>query len=72
MTMERKAGRLRCRGSDGREYIVIRYELRDRDRLLWGEGPLRTTDGITVYQMQDGPYQLGDTGITLDCVEEPA
>jgi hypothetical protein len=36
-----------------------------------GPGTLRTTSGIPVYQMADGPYQLGDTGITLDCPDLP-
>jgi len=67
MAMQREAGRFKCRGSDGREYTVIRFEQRDVASQTWEPGPLRTTTGILVYEMADGPHQLGDTGITLDC-----
>jgi hypothetical protein len=65
--MQRETGRFTCRGSDGHEYTVIGFDQRDIASETWGPGPLRTTTGIPVYQMADGPYQLGNTGITLDC-----
>jgi hypothetical protein len=52
-------------------YTVIRFDHRDIASETWGPGPLQTTTGILVYQMPDGPYQLGDTGITLDCPDVP-
>jgi hypothetical protein len=69
MADQREVGRFTCRGSDGQENTIIRFEQRDVASQTWGPGPFRTTSGILVYEMADGPYQLGDTGITLDCNE---
>jgi hypothetical protein len=70
--MKRQTGRFLAIGDDSRRYTVYVYtdfidagEFGDPNAVIEGPKELRTSDGLAITQMQNGKYQIEQTGVIL-------
>jgi hypothetical protein len=70
--MKRKTRRFTADGNDGRQYTIYIYtdlidagSFEDPNTVAEGFKELRTSDGMVVNLLQEGVYQIVQTGVVL-------
>jgi hypothetical protein len=70
--MKKRTGSFRATGSDGRQYTVYIYtdfidigSFQNPNAVVEGLKELRTSDGMPVNRLQQGEYEIVQTGIVL-------